>query len=102
MPPYQRLRADPRLCSELFLIAWDTTRSGRPRIHRTGAGLMLAGGLLAELIMANCLRVDGEHLAVVGHEPTQDPLLKDALRLIMEEAGRHTQLLTWLSYFGRE
>ncbi|MEV0589423.1 GPP34 family phosphoprotein [Nonomuraea sp. NPDC050310] len=96
------MHATQPLCSDLFNLVWDTLRTGRPRLHRTGAGLTLAGGLLAELVLAECLAVDGEHLVVLGHERPRDPLLADMLRLIAGECGRHSALLTWLDYLGRE
>jgi hypothetical protein len=98
-PPLMRPRKPLSVPAELFLATWITTGSGKPRIHRTGAALMLAGALLAELVLSGQLIVEGESLTLsedlAGVRPLPYPL--ETIAAYPE----HKRVSIWLAYLSQ-
>jgi hypothetical protein len=88
------------LADELFLIGWDTTASGKPRMHLQGIELGLAGALIAELVIAGCVAVRGSTLGVRDGTPAAEEV---AGRILAEMRGlpQHADVRTWLVYLAR-
>ncbi|WP_214320155.1 GOLPH3/VPS74 family protein [Nonomuraea sediminis] len=88
------------LADEFFLVAWDTTGSGRPRLHGHGVALGLAGALIGELVMDNRVAVRGAHLNPVDRrqvgESVSDRVITDMLA-----SPQHTDVRTWLAYLAQ-
>lgn len=61
--PAPRLCGTGRLADDLYLMAHHET-SGRPLLQPRAAGLGLAGGLLAELILAGAIEISPGGIAV--------------------------------------
>ncbi|MDF5758279.1 GPP34 family phosphoprotein [Spongiactinospora sp. TRM90649] len=89
------------LADEFFLIAWDTTRSGKPRLSAQAIGLGLAGGLIGELVLQNRLTVHGPTLAPTARHHVADRL-SDGVLAEIREAPQHTDVRTWLAYLARD
>ncbi|MFD9946505.1 GPP34 family phosphoprotein [Nonomuraea sp. NPDC059023] len=85
------------LADDLFLVAWDVTISGQPRLHPHGIALALAGALLTELVFAGRLAVREEQLVVVGRGAVQDLLTASVLAELVAHP-QHTSISTWLAY----
>ncbi|NUP61871.1 MAG: hypothetical protein HOW71_06800 [Nonomuraea sp.] len=47
------------LADDFFFVSWDTTGSGKPRLHVQGVALGLAGALIAELVLERRITVEG-------------------------------------------
>lgn len=88
------------LADELFLIAWDTTGSGKPRLHVQGAALGLAGALLAELVMQRRVAVQDSQVKVADPRPV-DERVGDRVLADMVESPQHTDIRTWLAYLAQ-
>ncbi|NUT39472.1 MAG: GPP34 family phosphoprotein [Thermoactinospora sp.] len=88
------------LADELFLIAWDTTGSGKPRLHVQGIALGLAGALLAELVMRGRVAVQDSLVKVVDGRPV-DERVSDRVLADMAESPQHTDVRTWLAYLAQ-
>ncbi|WP_157246711.1 GOLPH3/VPS74 family protein [Nonomuraea typhae] len=85
------------LADDLFLVAWDVTISGQPRLHPHSIGLALSGALLAELVFAGRLAVREERLTVTSPAPVPDPLAASVLAELVAHP-QHTTIPTWLAY----
>lgn len=88
------------LADELFLIAWDTTSSGKPRLHLQGAALGLAGALLTELVLRGRLTVQGSAVQVADRRPVGEQVA-DGVLTDMTGAPQHTDPRTWLAYLAQ-
>jgi Golgi phosphoprotein 3 len=77
----------------LFLLALDE-ESGRLRDDDHHAlvclNYALAGAVLAELALRNCVSIAPEQVVVLASFPLDEPLLDEALRLIVAAAHPHT------------
>jgi hypothetical protein len=94
------LEGTGRVADDLFLLA-HSDLTGRPYIPPRPLGLGLAGGLLAELVVAGALVVAQERLMVTGrHRPPGDGLAGQVLRLVAGEREFHPAR-DWLAYVGR-
>jgi Golgi phosphoprotein 3 (GPP34) len=60
-------------------------RSGRPLLSPRAAGLGLAGGLLAELMLAGAIGIAAGMVAVAGPVPPQDALARGVLGQVLGE-----------------
>jgi Golgi phosphoprotein 3 (GPP34) len=86
------------LADDLYLIAHDDV-TGRLRLQPLGAGLGLAGALLAELLLAGLIAVrPGTVTAAPGPQPG-DQLARRVLAQVTAERGRHG-LGDWLRYLS--
>lgn len=88
------------LADELFFVVWDTTNSGKPRLHVQGAGLGLAGALIAELVTLQRVTVHGSSLQVADRRPVGEPVA-DGVLSDMCGLPQHTDVRTWLVYLAR-
>ncbi|WP_188189340.1 GOLPH3/VPS74 family protein [Nonomuraea sp. SYSU D8015] len=88
------------LADDFFLVAWDTTSSGKPRMHLQGIALGLAGALIAELVLAQRVAVRGVRLGVVDVQGLQDRVADKVLSEI-RNSPQHTDVRTWLAYLAQ-
>ncbi|MGP3958208.1 GOLPH3/VPS74 family protein [Nonomuraea sp. 3N208] len=88
------------LADDFFLVAWDTTGSGKSRMHLQGIALGLAGALIAELVLAQRIAVRGVRLGVVDTRPVQEDVADNVLSEITNSA-HHTDVRTWLAYLAQ-
>jgi Golgi phosphoprotein 3 (GPP34) len=88
-----------RVADDLYLAAHHET-SGRPHLQSRAAGLGLAGGLLAELMLAGCVRLPGGRVVITAGRPPGDELASHVLGVIGAE---REDLLArdWLVFLGR-
>lgn len=82
------------LADELFLLLHDQATS-RPRTHPRVAGLGLAAGLLAELVLDGSVTVASGLLVVVDRRPSPDPLAHNVLGQLVG-APRQRTVRIWL------
>jgi hypothetical protein len=78
-------RPDLRLHEQYFLLAHDDY-SGRAHIHADVLGAGLAGALLADLVIAGCLEVGGEHIRVRDTGATPDGVGQEVVTAIAARA----------------
>ncbi|MFG3441368.1 GPP34 family phosphoprotein [Nonomuraea sp. NPDC047897] len=88
------------LADDFFLVAWDTTGSGKPRLHPSALALGLAGALIAELLMEHRVVLRGVRLQVADPRPVRE-YLADAILTDIANAPQHTDVRTWLAYLAR-
>ncbi|HEX4814654.1 MAG TPA: GPP34 family phosphoprotein [Nonomuraea sp.] len=88
------------LADDFFLVAWDTTGSGKPRMHLQGIALGLAGALIAELVLARRVAVRGVRLGVADPQRVEDPVA-DAVLSEIRNSPHHTDVRTWLAYLAQ-
>ncbi|MBF8188659.1 GPP34 family phosphoprotein [Nonomuraea sp. K274] len=88
------------LADDFFLVSWDTTGSGKPRLHVQGIALGLAGALIGELVLDRRVAVRGVSLEVVDSRPAGDGLANTVLTDI-GNSPHHTGVRTWLAYLAR-
>jgi hypothetical protein len=99
-PSLMKPRQPLSIPAELFLSAWITTGSGKPRLHRKGTALMPAGALLAEPVLSHHLIVKGEELelpetVLAGIRPLPYPL--ETIAAYPE----HKRVSIWLAYLSQ-
>jgi Golgi phosphoprotein 3 (GPP34) len=87
------------LAEDLLLLLMDD-KKGKPLVGSTGLDLALAGALLAELTAMRRVdvagpdeRVKAGRLVVRNPEPTGDPILDEALRLVAGAGGKKPGLV---------
>ncbi|MFI7439303.1 GOLPH3/VPS74 family protein [Nonomuraea indica] len=88
------------LADDFFLIAWDTTGSGKPRLNGPALALGLAGALIAELVLEHRVLVRGVSLQVTDPRPVREHLA-DRILADIGNAPQHTDVRTWLAYLAR-
>jgi hypothetical protein len=88
------------LADDFLLVAWDTTGSGKPRMHLQGIALGLAGALIAELVLARRVAVRGVRLGVADPRQVEDPVADKVLTEI-SNSPHHTDVRTWLAYLAQ-
>ncbi|MEV4108684.1 GPP34 family phosphoprotein [Nonomuraea sp. NPDC049695] len=88
------------LADDFFLVSWDTTGSGRPRLHVQGIALGLAGALIGELVLHQRVTVRGMRLTVVDPRQVMENVADKALADI-GNSPHHTDVRTWLAYLAR-
>jgi len=93
------LEGTGRIGDDLWLLAHNDV-TGRPYIQPRPLGLGLAGGLLAELVLAGALVVAGDQITVTGRRPPCDALAGQVLGLVAREREAHP-VRDWLAYVGR-
>jgi hypothetical protein len=87
-----------RIADDLYLLAHSDV-TGKPYIQPRPLGLGLAGGLLAELVLAGALVVVGEQVTVTGRLPSVDALAGQVLGMVAGERGAHP-VPEWLAYLS--
>lgn len=86
------------VADELYLLAHHDV-SGRPFLQPRALGLGLAGGLLAELVLAGRVRVVPE-VAVADPTLPADELACSVVGVLLGERDRHP-VAEWLAFFSR-
>lgn len=95
-----RLRGTGRLADDLYLLGHDD-RTGKCRLKPRPLGLGLAGGLLAELLLAGQADVTREGLLVTGAKAAPDPRSHQGLlRLVTTEPGL-LPVSDWLRFISQ-
>jgi Golgi phosphoprotein 3 (GPP34) len=87
------------LADDLYLMAHDD-RTGRLLLSARAAGLGLAGALLADLVLAGCVRVTGGQLAATGAAPPGDGLAAGVLDVLASEQPPRP-VADWLAFLAR-
>ena len=87
------------LADDLYLMAHDE-RTGRLLLSARAAGLGLAGAVLAELVLAGCVRVTGGQLTATGVAPPGDGLAAGVLSVLASEQPPRP-VADWLAFLGR-
>ncbi|WP_018350803.1 GOLPH3/VPS74 family protein [Longispora albida] len=88
------------LADEFFLIAHDDL-DGRRRLHGRATGLGLAGALLGELMLFQCLTLENGLLTVVDRRPPGEPLAAGTLQALLD-SPEHRDVRTWLAYLSQD
>ena len=97
--PVARLSGTGRLADDLYLVAHHEL-SGKPHLQPRAAGLGLAGGLLAELVLAGSLRLWRGLVLVADGVPPGDQLARGVLDLIGSEREDFAAR-DWLLFLAR-
>jgi Golgi phosphoprotein 3 GPP34 len=92
------LRGTGRLADDLYLIAHND-RTGRPRLQPRAAGLGLASGLLAELLVTGRLTIRADGVATARGEKPGDALGQRLLDLVAGEPEPHS-VADWLGFLA--
>ena len=88
-----------RVADDLFLMAHDEV-SGRPYLSPRAAGLGLAGGLLAELVLGGHAGVGDGGIVLAGRAVPADGLARAVLDAVAGQARRYG-LREWLAFLAR-
>lgn len=88
-----------RLADDLYLLAHHEV-TGRPHLQSRAAGLGLAGGLLAELMLSGSIGLHAGQVVVAGRCPLEDGLARSVMRLVAGERGQHVAG-DWLAFLSR-
>ncbi|WP_113701377.1 GOLPH3/VPS74 family protein [Nonomuraea lactucae] len=88
------------LADDFFLIVWDTTGTGKPRLYVPGIALGLAGALLGELVLEERVTVRGVRLQVADRQPLRE-YVADRVLADIGNSPQHTEVRTWLAYFAQ-
>ena len=75
---------ESRLANDLYLAVHDFT-CDHARLHHTVLGLVLAGGLLAELVLSNKATVGDGELTITDAGPSTDPLIHRVMADLLAE-----------------
>jgi hypothetical protein len=87
------------LADDFYLIGLDG-RTNRPRLHAKAMGLGVAAALLAELVLANYIRITNSRIEVAyRHYAPEAREHADMLSRIIAEPQHH--LPVWLAYFAQ-
>jgi hypothetical protein len=88
------------LADDFFLVSWDTTGSGKPRLHPQGIALGLAGALIGELVLCRRVTVRGVRLDLVDGRGVQESVA-DRVLADLGDSPHHTDVRTWLAYLAQ-
>jgi Golgi phosphoprotein 3 (GPP34) len=87
-----------RLADDLYLLAHDDV-TGRAFLQPRALGLGLAGGLLAELVVTDSIRVWAGGIEIVSRAAPGDGLARRVLGLALTEPQQHP-LQEWLTFLA--
>jgi|HubBroStandDraft_1064217.scaffolds.fasta_scaffold35898_2 hypothetical protein len=93
-----RLSGTGRLADELYLLAHDDV-TGRSFLQPRALGLGLAGGLLAELVVAGSIRVRAGGIEIISADVPGDGLARRVLAQAMAEPEQHPPR-EWLMFLA--
>jgi hypothetical protein len=93
------LNGTGRLADDLYLLAHNEA-TGRPHLQPRAAGLGLAGGLLAELMLAGSISLHAGQIVTAGHFAPSEELARSVLSLIAGEPEPHPPR-EWLVFLAR-
>ncbi len=85
------------VADDLYLMAHHEV-TGRPYLHPRAIGLGLAGGLLADLVLAGKIRIWPDWVGPADRIPPRDELAAAVLALVLSE--RHPAR-DWMAYLAR-
>lgn len=88
------------LADDFFLVVWDTTGSGKPRLYLPAAALGLAGALIGELVLESRVTLRGTRLSVADPRPLREEVADG----VLADIGNSPQPLDvriWLAYFAK-
>jgi hypothetical protein len=88
-----------RLADDLYLMAHDEV-TGKALLSPRAVGLGLAGGLLAELLLAGTLRITASGPAVTSAAPPVDGLARAVLGVVVAEREQYP-VRDWLAFLAR-
>lgn len=88
-----------RVADDVYLLAHNDV-SGKPYLQPRALGFGLAGGLLAELVLAGALRVRYDGITVLARRPPPDELLVRVLGQVAAEPAAYP-VGEWLAYVAR-
>jgi hypothetical protein len=88
-----------RIADDLYLLAHHEV-TGKPHLQPRAAGLGLAGGLLAELMLAGSISLHAGRIVTTGRAAPHDGLARSVLRLAENEPAPHAAR-DWLVFLGR-
>src|SRR5712691_6445157 len=88
-----------RLADDVYLLAHHEV-SGRPFLQPRAAGLGLAGGLLAELVLVRAIRVSRDGVAATDRVRPQDGLMRAVHLQVLGERQRHCAR-DWLPFLAQ-
>jgi hypothetical protein len=94
-----QLTGTGRLADDLYLIAHSDV-TGRPCLQPRALGLGLAGGLLAELMVAGQINARPRAVVATDLAPPEDRLAARVLRVIAAERGKYPAG-EWLPFLAR-
>src|SRR5260221_13962230 len=97
--PPPRLAGTGRLADDLYLMAHHET-TGRPLLQPRAAALGLAGGLLAELILAGAVEITADQVAVTDAALPGDGLAGEVAGQVAGEDQPHPPR-TWLAVLAQ-
>jgi anti-sigma regulatory factor (Ser/Thr protein kinase) len=87
------------VADDLYLMAHHEV-SGKPYVQPRALGLGLAGGLLAELMLAGNISLWHEGVVVAGHAAPEEGLARHVLSLLTGEHEHHP-IRDWLLFLAR-
>ena len=93
-----RLSGTGRLADDLYLLAHDDV-TGRAFLQPRALGLGLAGGLLAELVVADSIRIWADGIEIVSRAALGDGLAHRILGLALTESEQHPPQ-EWLTFLA--
>lgn len=88
-----------RLADDIYLMAHHEV-SGKPFLQPRAIGLGLAGGLLAELVLIDVIRVGGDPVAVTDRIRPDDGLMRAVQLELLRERQRHG-VRDWLAFLAQ-
>jgi Golgi phosphoprotein 3 (GPP34) len=94
-----QLSGTGRLADDLYLMAHHEV-SGKPHLAPRAVGLGLAGALLAELMLADAIRIWPDGLVVADRTPLADGLARFVLGLVLSEHEQYAAR-DWLLFLAR-
>lgn len=94
-----RLSGTGRLADDLYLVAHHEL-TGRPHLQPRAAGLGLAGGLLAELMLSGSIRIRHGLVLIADGLPPRDALTRRLLDLVSSERD-DLAVRDWLLFLAR-
>lgn len=93
-----RLSGTGRLADDLYLLAHNDV-NGKPHLQSRALGIGLAGGLLAELMLAGKIGIRQGAVIVVDSTSAEDGLARSVQQLIEQEPEQHP-VRVWLQFVG--
>jgi hypothetical protein len=93
------LQGTGRIADDLFLLAHHDI-TGRPLLQPRAAGLGVAGGLLAELMLAGALALGQGRFTPGPAAPPEDPLARTVAGVLASEREAHP-VREWLLFLAR-
>ena len=94
------LRGTGLVADDLYLIAHDD-RTGKPQLQPRALGIGLAGALLAELMLADCIGLRRDSAVVIGTDVPRETVMRHALlKQVADEPGPQP-VQAWLRFLAR-